>query len=403
MISLFRVTTVAAVVWMSSLSCASAQSFEQMTRDGQQALRSGDWARALDLRNRQLSMPAPKPEDHCFVYWGLFTAHIYGSGDMAKALQAADDSLRCLQAIRSSSRDMIDYRVEAQRYRALTLSDWGRYDDALAVHDERQRMQSTPVSGIDSSRANILELKKDHDGAAAALTRAAAAAPNAPDRAYAINRRAWIRLKQGRIGQAKDDLAEANRISPHVAGRDSNPRAWMLVETGNYDDAIAEMKADERAGGPNAAAYTYLRGYIEAARGNFSEATAAFRTAAAAQSANVTVQVALYLAQARSGQADTSALSAMASRLSPAKWPDAQLFYVIGIIDRAQFEAAARFGNPRMERGYICRMYLVAGEIALIKRDTAGGKAELNRAVEICPVDTAAQERTWARGELSRL
>jgi tetratricopeptide (TPR) repeat protein len=392
----------AAGIALSGVSAAQAQSFKELSDLGTQALRRGDWARAIEIRTRQLSMQAPAPEERCFIYWGLSVARVSGTGEMAQAKQDLDDSLRCLEAIPSSA-DMVEFRAEALRQRSILLRDWEHYDDSLADDDARQKLEPTSASSIDSSRANTLDLKGDYDGAAAVLTRAASATSDMARRGSFIVRRAWIRLKQQRVDQAMSDLAEASRISPHVAGQDSNPRAWILVELGRYDDAIAEMKSDERAGGGNAMIYAYLRGYVEAARGNFGEAAVLFKPAATAQADNATVQVALYLAQARSGQGSTAAVSAFAANLNPAKWPDAQAFYVAGKIDRAQFEAAAKFGNPRIERNRLCRMYLVAGEVALIKRDKVAAKNELGRSIELCPVDAMAQERTWAKGELGRL
>ncbi len=385
-----------------SISPAHAQSFNETSELGLQALRRGEWARSIEINTSLLSMKPPKPEQYCFIYWGLTTARVNGTGEMERALRDIDESLRCLEAIRNSPA-ILEFRAEAYRQRGILLRDWGRYDDALANEALRLKVDPQAIHTIESARASALEMKGDYEAAAQALTRGAAAAKDPEFRKSLIVRRAWIRMKQRRVDQAMSDLAEANRIKPHVAGTASNPHAWVLVEQGRYDDAIVEMKVDERAGPGNAMILGYLRGHAEAARGNFSEAVAAFRPAAAAQAANPTVQVALYLAQARSGRNDTAAISTFAANLDPAKWPDAQAFYVLGRINRNQFEASARHGNLRIERARMCRMTLVAGEVALIKGDKAAARTELNRTIELCPMDTASQERTWAMGELGRL
>ncbi len=376
---------------------ARAQSFEQLTRDGQAAMRNGDWARALELRFRQLSMKPPNPEDHCFVYWGLYTAYTLGSGEMAKGLKAVDDSLQCLNDIPSNSVDMLEYREEALRYRVMTLRDWGRYDEALAAVDAMDKLRPDRAVAHESTRAIVLEAKGGYEAAAASYARASA------KDSFWLNYSAWMRVKQGNPDRALTDLAAASAVAPYVPGKTSNTRAWILVEQGQYDAAIAEIKSDERANSANAAAHAYLRGYIEAANGNFSAAAAAMRPALAVNGSNATVLVAAYLAQARAGQNNRADLAAKARQFDANKWPDAQVAFVTGDIDRRTFAAAASFGNPRIERARLCRMNFVAGEVAIIKGDIETAKADLNRAVELCPLDPAAQERTWAKGDLVRL
>ena len=397
--SILKSAAVAAFLFALAASGAQAQSFEQLTRDGQAAFRNGDFATALDTRLRQLSMKAPRPQDHCFVYWGLYTAYTLGTGEMAKGMQAVNDSIDCLNAISDDSRDMLEFREEALRYRAMGLRDWGRYDEALAAVDAMTKLRPDRAVAHESTRAIILEAKGDYEAAANAYSHAA----ENENGKFWLRYGVWMEVRQRKLDLALADFAILDRASPYVPGRSSNMRAWLLVEQGKYDAAVAELRNDERADSANAAAHSYLRGYVEAARGNFDAAAAAFRGGASANPNNPTVQVALYLAQARAGNVNAGALTSLAGQLNPAKWPDAQVFYVLGKIDRREFQTAAGFGNPRLEQTRQCRATLVAGEVALLKGDNDTARAELGRTIASCTLEPAAQERTWAQGELARL
>lgn len=395
--ALLKAVFVAAGLLLSAHGYAAAQSFEQMTKDGQDAFKRGDYQRALDLRLRQLPMQAKDPRDHCLVYWGLFTAYVDGLGDMEKGLKAVDDSIACLNAIADNSQDMLEIRAEAWRYRAHTLRDWGRYDEALAAADQMAKVLPSAAAQAEINRGMTYEAKGDFKAAAVAFEHGAAG------QVFWKRQAIWMKVREGKAAEAIADLAALERSSPRTAGNDTNMLAWIYAEQGQYDAAAAALKADEKAGGGDGTIYTYLRGYVEAARGNFAEAAQAFWQGGAQQTGNPTVATAAYLAFARGGGTQLPDVSRLAGKLNPSKWPDSQLFYAAGLIDRGQFEATAKIGNPRMEATRLCRASLVAGEVALIAGDKATAKQELTRAVSTCTIDPAAQERTWARGELARL
>jgi tetratricopeptide (TPR) repeat protein len=396
---LLKAAALAAALFLLPLSAVKAQTFQKLDEEYRDAMRRGDFQRAIDARLKQLPMAVAKPQEHCFIYWGLFTTHVNGTGEMEKALKAVDDSIACLNAIPDQSLDMREFRNEAWKYRSIVLRDWKRYDEALAATDEMARLLPSAPSQNAVNRAMVLEAKGDYAAAADFYLRGA----EGRSAAYWKRQSVWMKVRQGRLDEAQAELAAVDRANPRTPGNDANMRAWILAEQGKYDAAVADIKADERAAGGNATAYAYMRGYIEAARGNFAEAASAFFQAVVVNHGNATLFTAAYLAKARAGGGELSGASALAKNLNPAKWPDSQLFYAAGLIDRQQFEATAKFGNPRIETSRLCRVSLVAGEVALIAADKATAKTELERAVAICSFDPGAQERSWAKGELVRL
>ena len=144
--------------------------------------------------------------------------------DFSDALSSADAAL----AINPRDLGALAIRVDA-------LNELGRYDDqlkALAIADRRQ-----PSTAIAARYSYAYELRGDLDRAAGILRRAAAVGSR-NDKAYTLTLLADIQRKQGRLGDADDQLAIAQQAVPDYLPALVS-RARLQVAQGDLEKAVA--------------------------------------------------------------------------------------------------------------------------------------------------------------------
>jgi tetratricopeptide (TPR) repeat protein len=265
------------------------------------------------------------------------------------------------------------YRLKGKWTQAV-----GDYDQAISLNP---RLGDTYLGrGLARARLN------DLDGALADLTKALDFNSRTVEKYTA---RGNVFYRKGDDEKALADYDRALELaSQHSEGAVKDAagyvdRGTLLFERGEFSRALADFDTAIHALKPGGGLQIYgHRGLIHFALREFSAAAADFAKLRDAKPPHPYAALWLYLAQARSGNADKSVLKELGSGPN---WPGPLALFLAGGLTREELDRAASQGDENARLGQTCETSFYLGEQALLEMRMDEAKALIKQAAEVCP------------------
>jgi lipoprotein NlpI len=197
--------------------------------------------------------------------------------------------------------------------------------------------------------------------------------------------------RQGKLDHAVADFTEAIVLKPD-AWQPRYVRGAISFRRGQYELALADFLGAENGNATLAGAPAY-RGRTYFLVGEYSRAAIELSDAMKRGPHDAYTWLALAMAELRGGGTITNDAQAAAAGLDATKWPAPLVALYSGKATPDAVLAQARTGKQRCEAAF----YLA--NLALARRDDAGGRNGLREAVAACP--HTFTEYTMARAELA--
>jgi len=336
------------------------------------------------------------------ILWGVFltllftnpvlftSAEAAGADDLKAANAAAekgsgDEAVQLFtQALAAGDLSADDLFI-AHRGRGREYLVKGQIADAYERYDDGRRLRDNAIRDFSAA----LGLKAEDDGVL--LERG---------QSYHLN-------QQFDLAVADFSAALKLKKSPSILIE----RAASQRAKGAYEDAIADCNAalaiEVRDPGLEDTDIYNERGYTEFMAGRYDAAAADFGKAlalgASARTDDVLwlpYQIAwLHISHARAGQNDAEELEGFSGKINEKQWPGTLISLFQGKI---RFEdASAQSSHGMMGHSHECNLSLFAGEDALGKANNEQARQLIQRAHEVCNVDTL--QHLVAGTELDRM
>lgn len=364
--------------------------------------RNGDYSRALETANAILAMPELNDDQKCEVLQSRSVL----LANAGKVGEGVNDRLECakirINTVHPNARNL---QWAAWRDTANLLRDAGDFDNAFKAIDTAEKVAGPGT--FSAYRASLFEAKGDYAAAAAIYEKYLANPTNvtalhALTRPGALRSLAWIRFRERDEKQALSLMEQAFKLQ----GNDASAQVgmvYMLANTGRIDDAVALLAASEpkikEQNIRNVLVMT--RGHMEMARGKNSDAVKVIGDALASFGNDFVPHWFLHLARLRAGEPGNPNMEKIAAGLSPNVFNGKLAQYILGKIDRQQLDAATKHPLPGYERGPRCTAAFVAGQLALLAKDSGAARRELTAALDLC--HPGGQNYTIAKYDLERL
>jgi|GEM_PF-4964832 len=364
--------------------------------------RAGDYSRALEAANAILGMPELNDDQKCEVLQSRSVL----LANAGKVNDGVNDRLECakirIDTVHSNARNL---QWAAWRDTANLLRDAGDFDYAFKAIDTAEKISGPGT--LSAYRASLFEAKGDYASAAAIYERYLANPPNvtalhALTRPSALRSLAWIKFRERDEKQALSLMEQAFKLQGNDAGAQVG-MVYMLANVGRLDDAIALLAASEPKIKEQNIRNVLLmtRGHMEMARGKNADAVKLIGEALATFGNDFMPHWFLHLARLRAGEPGNPNMEKIAAGLNPTVFNGKLAQYILGKIDRQQLDAATKHPLPGYERGPRCTAAFVAGQLALLAKDSGAARLELTAALELC--HPGGQNYTIAKYDLERL